>query len=110
MWWFIGIALSDKSGISTLNVNATSGSSSILTTHSRGSSYWEKGMLETKAQVQVSVKTIDTFCRERKISKIDILKLDVQGNELRIIKWRKENVIRPSYLSNLFRDYFGSHI
>jgi hypothetical protein len=37
---------------------------------------------ETVGQVEVETTTLDTFCKHSAISKIDILKMDIQGGEL----------------------------
>jgi len=120
------LGISDKIGVSILNVNTLSGANSLLPTDSVGSSYWGEGMLETKEQVEVNITTIDTFCREENISKIDILKLDVQGNELKILTGAKqmlsnqaisliysEIILVPTYEGqsklNEYLSFFDSH-
>lgn len=38
------------------------------------------------SQFLVSMQTLDSFCTDRRISKIDFLKIDVEGNELRVLQ------------------------
>ena len=74
-------AVSDRKGTALLNENASSATNSLLTTDPRGSSFWGEGLLKTTARTEVPTTTLDAFCREGRISHIDILKLDVQGAE-----------------------------
>ena len=37
-------------------------------------------------KVEVNVNTIDKYCEDRSVNKIDILKIDVQGGEIRVLK------------------------
>jgi FkbM family methyltransferase len=39
---------------------------------------------------KVKIETIDSFCKRNKIENIDLLKMDVEGNELNILKGAKE--------------------
>jgi len=39
---------------------------------------------------KIKIKTIDSFCKENSIDKIDLLKIDVEGNELNVLKGAKK--------------------
>ena len=78
-------ALSDRKGTRLLNENVSSATNSLLTTDSRGSSFWGEGVLETTARTEVPTTTLDAFCRADAIPHIDILKLDVQGAEFSVL-------------------------
>jgi FkbM family methyltransferase len=41
---------------------------------------------------EVTIRTIDDFCKERGIEKIHFLKLDVEGHELRVLQGAKEMI------------------
>jgi FkbM family methyltransferase len=41
-------------------------------------------------QLQVQTNTLDIYCKERNIEKINFLKIDTEGNELNILKGGKE--------------------
>ena len=43
-------------------------------------------------QIIVNCETIDSFCKRKKIKKIDILKIDVEGSELEIILGAKKTL------------------
>jgi len=42
--------------------------------------------VENFSEINVTTQTLDSFCIEQKIDKIDILKIDTEGNELDILK------------------------
>jgi hypothetical protein len=46
---------------------------------------WGNGLLETKYAIGVSTITLDTYVFENKIPYIDILKIDVQGAENKVL-------------------------
>ena len=40
--------------------------------------------------IKVKTNTLDHFCKEKKINKIDILKIDVEGSELKVLEGSKK--------------------
>jgi FkbM family methyltransferase len=99
------LALCDKNGSINFNVNSSAATNSILPTDPKGSKFWSRGLLETQQHLQVSTTTIDSFCEEQKIKKIDILKLDVQGAEFLVLSGAKhmlaQHLISVIYLEIL---------
>jgi FkbM family methyltransferase len=79
------IALSDKDGKVNFYVNEFSPTNSILDTDSSANEYWGENLIKTKKIVSVKSIRLDTFCHDVKVSKIDLLKLDVQGAEIRVL-------------------------
>lgn len=88
------VALSDKKGKGVLNSNLSSATNSLLPTDKRGALYWGEGLLDTKDEVEVTTTTIDAFCHENDITKIDILKMDVQGAEYSVLMGAKDMLAR----------------
>jgi FkbM family methyltransferase len=86
-----------------LNENANSQMSSFLELGDEG---W--GQIKNKTSVKVT--TIDEFCKEQKIKRIDVLKLDTQGYELEIFKGAEstilENKIGLLYFEVTFIDIY----
>jgi FkbM family methyltransferase len=80
------MALGAQSGEMTLFENSSSDMNSFLEMGSGGSG-------EIVGQAVVLVKTIDQFCTENSISKIDILKIDAQGFDFEVIKGAKESIL-----------------
>ena len=54
---------------------------------------------------KIKTNTLDNFCKENKIKKIDILKIDVEGSELKVLEGSKKildktNIIQVEILQN----------
>jgi len=80
------LAISSNIGQHKLNVNSSILTNSLLETDIKGSSNWKEGLLETVETRTVDVITLDKFCLDNQISFIDLLKLDIQGNELSALR------------------------
>ncbi len=57
--------------------------------------------IKSKEYEDVSTVTIDTFCEKSKIEKIDLMKIDVEGHELRVLRGM-ERVLKKNIVKNLF--------
>jgi FkbM family methyltransferase len=84
------IALSDKNGKAILNSNKNSATNSLLSFDEKGEEFWGKNLYDTIDTVEVETITLDDFTKNNGITKIDILKLDVQGGEFEILKGASE--------------------
>ena len=108
------LAVSDAKGRAVLNANLASVTNSLLPSDERGSSYWGEGLLNTTDQVEVSTTTIDDFVVENSIGEIDILKLDVQGAEFKVLTGAT-NTLRRQQVALLYTEmimcptYKGQH-
>lgn len=73
-------------GISKFHSNNYAPTNSILATHEEGDSNWgDKDLLGTKDVLDIPLTTLDQVAKEENIKKIDILKLDVQGAEHKVM-------------------------
>jgi len=79
-------ALSSAAGRALLKVNRNAETNSLLPSDRRAGRYWGEGVLETETEIEVPVQTLDGFCAERSIERIDVLKLDVQGAEYAVLE------------------------
>ena len=79
-------ALSSEAGRAVLNVNRNAETNSLLPSDDRAAQYWGEGLLETAGAVEVEVQTLDGFCAEHSIARVDVLKLDVQGAEYSVLE------------------------
>lgn len=99
--WNFGIGSSKKHLL--LNENTNRNMSSFLEIGKEG---W--GSIEYKTSVPVT--TIDDFCEEQDITKIDVLKIDTQGYELEVFKGARksmqENRIGLLYFEITFIDMY----
>ena len=57
----------------------------------------------------VRLDTVDNYCRENKIDKIDLLKLDVEGHELKILQGASE-MLAADRISNLQIEFGGCNL
>jgi len=78
------LAFSDKKGKATLHVNTDLSCNSLLPRPKSGFRYSSEKSIET-GEIQIETSTLDIFCEEAKISNIDILKLDVEGAEVKAL-------------------------
>ena len=70
-------------------ITQNKGSSSLLQPAKGANEFWEGNPLLTQEEVKVEITTIDSYCQQNNIESIDILKIDVQGNELKVLKGAK---------------------
>ena len=79
------IAFSDKKGTTTFNTNVDLSCNSLLTpTEGEFKCYSAKSIKD--GEIQVKTNTLDNFCADVGISDIDILKLDVEGAEVKVLE------------------------
>lgn len=83
-------ALGEAPGTATLNENAFHQTNSLLPASPRSADYLGPNVVERQRTINVELTTLDSFCREARISRIDLLKLDVQGFELSVLKGARE--------------------
>lgn len=79
------LALSDQTGKAVFKVNQTDSTNSLLATEENVHEEW-KALVQTERTVEVETRTLDEFCEAQGITTIDILKLDVQGAEDRVLR------------------------
>jgi FkbM family methyltransferase len=80
------IGLADIAGEMALNANAAAPTNSLLDTHRCADAAWGKGLLETRAKVSCRFSTVDACLAEYRIDRVDLLKLDVQGAEYKVLQ------------------------
>lgn len=106
---FNQLALSDVNGVKEFHLNSFSETNSLLKSVRTGLQSLDNGMQE-KAVITVSTKTIDSYCEENNIHKIDVLKIDVQGAELLVLKGASEmleqNKIRLIRVETIFEKLY----
>lgn len=79
------LALADTPGRRQLHTFSTSVVNSLLPL-SPASAQFVEGEVHREGGVEVDTTTLDLFCTERGIAHIDVLKMDVQGAELKVLK------------------------
>lgn len=97
------LAISEKKGCVLMNANISAATNSLHSTALEASFYWGENLLDTKEKIKVDATTIDSFCVENRISKIDILKLDIQGHELAALHGAKE-MLKKNAISVIYSE------
>lgn len=82
------LALSDEVGHARFHVNQSVDTNSLLSSQQLGVS--SDKSCQTKEVIEVPTLTIDHYCKSNQISRIDILKIDVQGAEIKVLSGAKE--------------------
>lgn len=97
-------AIADKPGNQDFFVNKNADTNSLLEPQKTG--LRSDILVANKTKIVVEVITIDSFCEAKKISCIDILKMDIQGGELAALKgcegMLSNQSIKLIYLETLF--------
>ena len=78
----VNAAVSDKTGVGILKIGDFSPTNSLLDGDKRSDEFWGTGIVKLGKEERIKSVTIDQYCTDKQIEKIDILKLDVQGMEL----------------------------
>lgn len=79
------LALGDRTGEATLYENTQSVTNSLLPNAPEAHASQPNSYARPTGESTVAISTIDHFCVERAISHIDLLKVDSQGYDLRIL-------------------------
>ena len=81
------IAVANRSSSNAnMYITQNKGSSSLLKPTKDANEFWEGNPLLTQKEVKVETTTIDSYCQKHNIETIDILKIDVQGSELKVLQ------------------------
>lgn len=99
-------AVSDAPGEATFYINAHDQTNSLLPNHQRVASIIPESQSRTLSSTTVPVIRIDDFCRQHGVQTIDIMKMDIQGNELKALRGAesllKDGAIRLIYAEVMF--------
>lgn len=86
-------ALCETNGKATLQVNSDPSCNSFSPRPSAGPKYYSN-KTQNIGQIEVQTQTLDSFCTKKNISEIDILKLDVEGAETKVLQGAAEKLNR----------------
>ena len=93
---------------SNMYVTQNKGSSSLLKPIEDANQFWEENPLLTLKEVKVNTSTIDSYCQKQNIKSIDILKIDVQGNEINVLKGAKQ-MLKEKRIKLIFTEISIAH-
>lgn len=93
----VNAAVGDQEGHATLYVNKLSVTNSLLkTSPGAGNFLVASDALDAREETKVPVVTLDRYCAGHGIPRIDLLKLDAQGYELRVLEGARELIRREA--------------
>ncbi len=79
------LAMSAQVGKGRLHCHAAPQTNSLRAAHPAAERQWPDGRFAPLPAVDVQIDTIDAFCARERIERVDILKVDAQGEDLRIL-------------------------
>jgi FkbM family methyltransferase len=88
------VCLSDRTGTSMMNCNASTATNSLLATDRRAAATRGEGLLDTDMRIEVKTTTLDAFCTAESIGHVDLLKIDTQGAEYAVLEGAAEMLTR----------------
>ena len=80
------LAFSDVAGESTLHINQSSATNSLQPLVSDAAARWGTSTLAKQTETVVKTETLDNLCTSLGIMEIDIIKIDVQGAEMTVLR------------------------
>jgi FkbM family methyltransferase len=107
----INSALGDYIGEAPFYINKFSQTNSILPTIASTQEFLVvPDQMNLQSIIHVNVMTLDRFCVDQRITKIDLLKIDTQGYELKVLEGGREflrqNIIPLIYIEVCFVPYY----
>lgn len=101
-------AVAEAEGGATLFVSGGPSTHSLLPRPASGAQYHpERAAL--RGEEEVATTTLHAFCAERGIETIDVLKIDVEGAELRVLRGAKDLLARKAVSLLLLETMFVEH-
>lgn len=97
------IGFSESSGQHEFNSNASSPTNSLLPLDSRAAATWGNSALTPITKVACDFETLDGYLDRKSIQQIDLLKMDVQGAEYKVLKGA-EMSIRANRIRNIYME------
>ena len=79
-------ALCHTQGESLIHSNTMPSTSSLFPTDENSVNTWGAGTIKTESLQKCKLDTLDNFCSSNEIDDIHLLKIDVQGSELNVLK------------------------
>lgn len=88
------LAIADTIGTAELHTHGDSVANSLLPNAETSDLALPSSMSESKGTALVPITTLDAFCADQKIDHIDILKMDIQGAELKALRGASDLLAR----------------
>lgn len=108
----VPLAVSNRVGSADFHLTGNRATNSLLPRELTARRYFPKQAQATGEVIETPTTTLDAFCRERGIDRVDILKMDIQGGEMMALRGAAELLVNKSLKlifteSALIRHYAG---
>jgi FkbM family methyltransferase len=80
------MAVSDCDGFADFFINKSNGSSSLAKMEELGLAHWKDFELSVQATIAIQTIRLDTFMKVADLKRIDYLKVDAEGYDLRVVQ------------------------
>jgi len=97
------LAIADDERLSIFNINKSLATNSLHLSHPAANELWGENLLDIQDQIEVTVTTIDQYCKLNSIEHIDIVKLDIQGSEYDALIGAK-NMLKDQKISLVYTE------
>jgi FkbM family methyltransferase len=84
------LAISDMNGLTLLHTYTNPVTNSLLPATIESTQFVEAGQMDDTGVITAESVTVDEFCRREKIKYLDIMKMDIQGGELKVLHGSSE--------------------
>lgn len=98
------VAVADRTGTMTFHANRLPYTSSLLARPQTARRYYP-GRDGLERVIEVPVITLDGYCRQHAIPRIDLVKLDIQGGEMAALSGMEE-LLREARIDAIFTEAF----
>jgi FkbM family methyltransferase len=107
----INVALGSEAGTATFYLHKFDQTNSLLRNASGAEEFVvNQDLIASTGEISVPVSTVDDFCASRSIESIDLLKVDTQGYEMKVLEGAdrmiREQRIRAMYLEVAFVPFY----
>jgi FkbM family methyltransferase len=105
-------AIGSVEGIGELNINAGSATNSLLRPNTDGRSFFPK-QTSPISTVRVPITRLDTFIAAEVLTRVDLLKIDVQGSEMDVLRGADQTLAMTRAIlieCNFVSTYVGSSV
>jgi FkbM family methyltransferase len=97
------IGFAEVGGQHEFHINESAPTNSLLELQSGAASTWVNSALSPVTEVVCNFQTLDDYVEEKAIQRIDLLKLDVQGAEHKVLKGA-EIALRAKRISHIYME------